>query len=123
MNNIGSGNYALANSDTGQAAGELEARRGNGDSVGRQLNFNSIVDNFASGSNKYYAPEVVYAFSRITADCGSNTAGMDTSLRGATRMGMRKRVQSSVDGELDGGVGLLGVQYWECCQKMVEVRK
>ena len=50
-------------------------------------------------------------------DCGSNTAGMDTSLRGATRMGMRKGVQNFVDRELDGGVGLLGVswsQYWVC---------
>ena len=41
---------------------------------------------------------------------------MDTSLRGAICMGMRKGVQSFVDRELDGGVGLLGVdwfQYWE----------
>ena len=83
MNYIGSGGYALANSSNGQAAGELEAQCGNGAFVGRGLKFYSVVGHrvgyycdFASGSNQCYASEAVDAFSR--AECGLNTAGMDT---------------------------------------------
>ena len=44
-------------------------------------------------------------------------------LRGATRMGMRERVQIFVDGELDGGVNLVGLNAGNICQKILEIRK
>lgn len=84
-NDITCEDYALSGSDNGNAASELEAQCGNGAFVGEGKDFYSIVGgsvvyfcNYAGGSNQCFASEAVDAFSRITSQCGLNTAGYDT---------------------------------------------
>lgn len=84
-NSITCSGYSLSNSDTGNAASELEAQCGNGAFVGGNRDFYSVVGgtvvyycNFVGSTNQCFSSEALDSFSRITSECGLNNAGFDT---------------------------------------------